>query len=206
MSFRTPGRCGSRGRSPWGASSRPLRDPCWANRGCEGGGARESGGERQRSARRTKTSGLLQGEAVRGLRAPSDRMALKSAFNNGGGAFSAAVAMPEGATGSAPPRITMRAAAKTAYICLDCGYIYSDRKPFESLSSDYSCPVCQAPKRRFKVYDAPVSRNANDMAVRKARKEELKKANAAVGQALPIGIAVGLLLIVGTFVYLNSTL
>jgi hypothetical protein len=68
-----------------------------------------------------KTSGLLQGEAVRGLRAPSDRMALKSAFNNGGGAFSAAVAMPEGATGSAPPRITMRAAAKTAYICRDCG-------------------------------------------------------------------------------------
>ena len=57
---------------------------------------------------------------VRGLRVPSDRMALKSAFNNGGGAFSAAVAMPELAA-SAPPRITMRAAAKTAYICQDCG-------------------------------------------------------------------------------------
>lgn len=56
---------------------------------------------------------------VRGLRAPSDRMALKSAFSNGGNAFSAAVVMPE--TGSVPPRITMRAASKTAYICKDCG-------------------------------------------------------------------------------------
>jgi hypothetical protein len=65
-------RCGSRGRSPWGASSRPLRDPCWANRGCEGGGARGSGGERQRSARRPKREGgsrsrLLQ-ERESGLR------------------------------------------------------------------------------------------------------------------------------------------
>ena len=41
--------------------------------------------------------------------------------------------------------------------------------------------VCLAPKRRFKVYDAPVARNANDMSVRKARKEDLKKANAAIG-------------------------
>ncbi|KAG0581760.1 hypothetical protein M758_3G004600 [Ceratodon purpureus] len=154
-----------------------------------------------------KASGLLQADAmVRGLRAPLDRMALKSAFSNGGGAFSTAVAMPDVGAASVPPRVSMRAAAKTAYICQDCGYIYNDRKSFESLSSDYSCPVCLAPKRRFKVYDAPVARNANDMSVRKARKEDLKKANAAIGQALPIGIAVGLLLIVGTFVYLNSTL
>lgn len=59
---------------------------------------------------------------VRGLCAPIDRMALKSSFNNGGRAFSAAVIIPEG-LGSAPPRITMRAAAKTAYICQDCGYV-----------------------------------------------------------------------------------
>ncbi|XP_024358272.1 uncharacterized protein [Physcomitrium patens] len=142
---------------------------------------------------------------VRGLCAPIDRMALKSSFNNGGRAFSAAVIIPEG-LGSAPPRITMRAAAKTAYICQDCGYIYNDKQPFTSLPTDYSCPVCLAPKRRFKVYDAPVARNANDLAVRKARKEELKKTNAAFGQALPIGIAVGILGIVGTFLYLNSTL
>lgn len=61
-----------------------------------------------------KLSGLGQ---VKGLRAPSDRMALKSAFNNGGNAV---LLMPLTA-GSAPPRITMRAAAKTAYICKDCG-------------------------------------------------------------------------------------
>jgi len=147
---------------------------------------------------------LIEGRS--GLRAPSDRMALKSAFNNGGNGFSAAVVMPETAAGAVPPRISMRAAAKTSYICRDCGYIYNERKPFESLSSDYSCPVCSAPKRRFKVYDAPVSRNANDAAVRKARKQDLKSANAAAGSALPVGIAVGILIIAGTFVYLNNTL
>jgi hypothetical protein len=46
-------------------------------------------------------------------------------------------------------------------------------------SSNFSRPchriaVCAAPKRRFKPYDAPVARNANDQAVRKGRKAELK--------------------------------
>jgi len=41
--------------------------------------------------------------------------------------------------------------------------------------------VCQAPKRRFKPYTAPVARNANDLAVRKARKDQLKAADTAIG-------------------------
>jgi len=71
---------------------------------------------------------LIEGRS--GLRAPSDRMALKSAFNNGGNGFSAAVVMPETAAGAVPPRISMRAAAKTSYICKDCGYVM----PFPSIS------------------------------------------------------------------------
>lgn len=40
-----------------------------------------------------------------------------------------------------------KAAAKTAYVCLDCGYLYDEPTPFEQVKS-YSCPVCGAPKRR----------------------------------------------------------
>lgn len=97
-------------------------------------------------------------------------------------------------------------AAGGAYICQDCGYIYNDRRtPFESLpASDYSCPVCQAPKRRFKPYTAPVARNANDLAVRKARKEGLKASDTAVGSALPGVILAFLVFLVGITVYLNN--
>eukprot|EP00271_Cylindrocystis_brebissonii_P010683 TRINITY_DN2697_c0_g2_i1.p1 TRINITY_DN2697_c0_g2~~TRINITY_DN2697_c0_g2_i1.p1 ORF type:complete len:167 (+),score=19.49 TRINITY_DN2697_c0_g2_i1:212-712(+) len=96
-------------------------------------------------------------------------------------------------------------AAGGAYICRDCGYIYNDRrKSFDSLTSDYSCPVCQAPKRRFKAYAAPVERNANDLAVRKARKESLKAADGAVGSALPILIAAFVAILVGATIYLNN--
>nr|CAB3489915.1 unnamed protein product [Digitaria exilis] len=72
-------------------------------------------------------------------------------------------------------RITMRVASKQAYICRDCGYIYNDRTPFEKLADNYFCPVCGAPKRRFRPYEPAVSKNANATDVRKARKEQLKK-------------------------------
>lgn len=42
-----------------------------------------------------------------------------------------------------------RAAAKQAYICIDCGYIYDGAEPFEKLPNSYRCPVCSAPKRRL---------------------------------------------------------
>nr|CAB3491665.1 unnamed protein product [Digitaria exilis] len=72
-------------------------------------------------------------------------------------------------------RITMRVASKQAYICRDCGYIYNDRTPFEKQADNYFCPVCGAPKRRFRPYEPAVSKNANATDVRKARKEQLKK-------------------------------
>lgn len=39
-------------------------------------------------------------------------------------------------------------APTTSYICKDCGYIYDERQPFESLDKSYRCPVCNSPKRR----------------------------------------------------------
>lgn len=57
--------------------------------------------------------------APAGLRRPASRTALKSPFQSGGGALAAAVA---GGL-AAPSRLSMRAAAKAAYICTDCGYV-----------------------------------------------------------------------------------
>ncbi|XP_062196886.1 uncharacterized protein LOC133899873 [Phragmites australis] len=100
-------------------------------------------------------------------------------------------------------RITMRVASKQAYICRDCGYIYNDRTPFEKLPDKYFCPVCGAPKRRFKPYQPAVSKNANSTDVRKSRKEQLKK-DEAIGQALPIAVVVGIIALAGLYFYLNN--
>ncbi|OWM89095.1 hypothetical protein CDL15_Pgr023941 [Punica granatum] len=54
--------------------------------------------------------------------------------------------------------------------CRDCGYIYNERTPFEKLPDNYFCPVCGAPKRRFKPYLPAVTNNANDTDMRKASK------------------------------------
>jgi len=64
--------------------------------------------------------------------------------------------------------------------------------------------VCAAPKRRFRAYMPDVSKNVNDKDVRKARKAELQR-DEAVGKALPIGIAVGVLALAALYFYVNST-
>ncbi|CAI7743477.1 unnamed protein product [Closterium sp. NIES-53] len=116
-------------------------------------------------------------------------------------AVSVSGAAPLTLTGGAsgPPRVTMA----SAYICRDCGYIYNSRSPFEKLPDTYKCPVCSAPKRRFKPYAAPVSRNANDLAVRKQRKAELQGSGGG-GDSLPVLVAGILAALVGVAVFLNS--
>ncbi|KAK7353828.1 hypothetical protein VNO80_19280 [Phaseolus coccineus] len=104
---------------------------------------------------------------------------------------------------SGAPRISMRVASKQAYICRDCGYIYNERTPFEKLPDKFFCPVCGAPKRRFRPYAPAVARNANDTDVRKARKSDIQKEDAA-GKALPIVAAVGIAVLAGLFFYLNN--
>ncbi|KAL0710418.1 hypothetical protein Bca4012_017396 [Brassica carinata] len=133
------------------------------------------------------------------------------------------------------PRFSMRVSSKQAYICRDCGslsipllslslslsltynssftiisvllvhrYIYNDRTPFDKLPDNYFCPVCAAPKRRFRPYMPDVSKNVNDKDVRKARKAELQR-DEAVGKALPIAIAVGVLALAALYFYVNNT-
>ncbi|KAH9605392.1 hypothetical protein KSS87_003373 [Heliosperma pusillum] len=131
-----------------------------------------------------------------GLRRPIDRFALRSSFS------SSPITLHAVRVVSAP-RFSMRVASKQTYICRDCGYIYSDKKPFDKLPDNYFCPVCGAPKRRFRAYEPPVSKNANDLDVRKARKAQLKK-DEAVGQALPIAIIIGIALLGGVYLYVNN--
>ncbi|KAG9446540.1 hypothetical protein H6P81_012668 [Aristolochia fimbriata] len=137
-----------------------------------------------------------------GLRGPSDRFALKSSFLSP----SLHLLLPrplQPATVSTAPRFSMRTATKQAYICRDCGYIYNDRKPFEKLPDDYFCPVCGAPKRRFRSYQPAVSKNDNDTDVRKARKAQIQK-DEAIGRALPIAVVIGALGLAALYFYLNN--
>ncbi|KAL2463021.1 uncharacterized protein Fot_54258 [Forsythia ovata] len=140
-----------------------------------------------------------------GLRLNSDRFALKSSYLSS----SVHLFLLSSSSSSAPatatsPKFSMRVASKQAYICRDCGYIYNDRTPFEKLPDKYFCPVCGAPKRRFRPYEPPVTKNANDMDARKARKSQLKR-DEAIGRALPIAIVVGIAALAGLYFYLNSS-
>ncbi|GFR49979.1 hypothetical protein Agub_g12121 [Astrephomene gubernaculifera] len=87
---------------------------------------------------------------------------------------------------SRQPRVAVSAiftkskpSTKVAYVCLDCGYLYDDAAPFESLKS-YSCPVCGAPKRRFKELRGN-SLRGNDPKSMVARKDKLRAQIAAEG-------------------------
>ncbi|KAF5731008.1 hypothetical protein HS088_TW19G00611 [Tripterygium wilfordii] len=140
-----------------------------------------------------------------GLRRPSDLFAVKSYFFS---SYSLHLLLPPHqktrATVATAPRISMRVASKQAYICRDCGYIYKERTPFEKLTDNYFCPVCGAPKRRFRAYAPDVTKNANDQDVRKARKAQIKR-DEAIGQALPIAVVVGIAALAGLYFYLNNS-
>ncbi|KAJ0261824.1 Rubredoxin-like superfamily protein [Hirschfeldia incana] len=112
--------------------------------------------------------------------------------------------LSKSSSSSSAPRFSMRVSSKQAYICRDCGYIYNERTPFDKLPDNYFCPVCAAPKRRFRPYMPDVSKNVNDKDVRKARKAELQR-DEAVGKALPIAIAVGVLALAALYFYVNNT-
>ncbi|XP_020224594.1 uncharacterized protein LOC109806561 [Cajanus cajan] len=136
-----------------------------------------------------------------GLRPQFNPYALKSSFFSG--SFNLLLHPKQRLLTSGAPRISMRVASKQAYICRDCGYIYNERTPFEKLPDKFFCPVCGAPKRRFRPYATDVSRNANDTDVRKARKAGIKREE-AIGEALPIAAAVGIVVLAGLYLYLNN--
>lgn len=75
---------------------------------------------------------------------------------------------------------------------MDCGYIYDDSTPFDKLPSSYKCPVCSAPKRRFKVY---AGSGKNDPKSMKARMADIKanggNASSSGGDSSSAAVIVG---------------
>ncbi|GER44059.1 rubredoxin family protein [Striga asiatica] len=137
------------------------------------------------------------------LRLPAARFSLRTSF------FSPSIRqlMRPSQVSSVPataPKFFMRLASKQAYICRDCGYIYNDRTPFEKVPDNYFCPVCGAPKRRFRPYQPAVTKDANSTEVRKARKAQIKR-DESIGQALPFAVALGAAALAALYFYLNST-
>lgn len=59
---------------------------------------------------------------------------------------------------AAPPRfgrkLTEGQKALATHVCVDCGWVYCEKTPFEDLPSNYRCPQCKAPLRRFVPYDS----------------------------------------------------
>ncbi|WCJ36362.1 Rubredoxin-like superfamily protein [Euphorbia peplus] len=138
-----------------------------------------------------------------GLRSPTDRFALKSSFFTPSLHLLIASSTHQ-LVPSTAPKFSMRVASKQAYICRDCGYIYNDRTPFEKQPDKYFCPVCGAPKRRFRPYAPAVNKNVNETATRKERKAQLQR-DESIGRALPIAIAVGVVALVALYFYLNTS-
>ncbi|KAI7839043.1 hypothetical protein COHA_007185 [Chlorella ohadii] len=113
------------------------------------------------------------------------------------------------AAARAPLAVSARATKQqTAYICVDCGYIYDGSEgPFEKLPSGYRCPVCSAPKRRFKPYAGGAGRN--DAKSMNARYERMQSEGGGSGGKVDSGafLAAGVAAVAalaGLYVYLNS--
>ena len=51
-------------------------------------------------------------------------------------------------------KLSAAAKARATHICLDCGYIYTLKIPFDEQDREYVCPQCAAPRSRFAKYDA----------------------------------------------------
>eukprot|EP00899_Mesostigma_viride_P011910 jgi/Mesvir1/2071/Mv02324-RA.1 len=98
-----------------------------------------------------------------------------------------------------PTRLEARA---DAYICVECGYIYDGRKaPFSELPKDYKCPVCQAPKRRFKKYTKPAGGNSQkEMAARMETMEDTP-----TSPLLLVGAAVAAAALFALYTSLNAS-
>ena len=65
-------------------------------------------------------------------------------------------------------------AAKKKYVCVDCGYVYSERKAgdWNDLPRDYKCPACTSGKRRFKEFKDDGGRGANNSAKAMAQRQQ----------------------------------
>ncbi len=106
-------------------------------------------------------------------------------------------ARPAAARRAAPAarRAAVSVSAAALQICIDCGYIYDDRKeamPFAKQPATYKCPSCRVPKKRFQAWSG--AGGGNDPKAMRVRMEQLASGKAAAGGgggASPALLAVG---------------
>ncbi|MEW5316452.1 MAG: hypothetical protein WDW38_007824 [Sanguina aurantia] len=83
---------------------------------------------------------------------------------------------------TAAASVKAKAGKAVNYVCLDCGFIYSDTKTaFEDLPGSYACPACSAPKRRFKVLEGSTGKSNNDKSMAERRDKLRDQIEAAGG-------------------------
>jgi rubredoxin len=117
-------------------------------------------------------------------------------------------ARPAAARRAAPAarRAAVSVSAAALQICIDCGYIYDDRKeamPFAKQPASYKCPSCRVPKKRFQAWSG--AGGGNDPKAMRARMEQLASGKAAAGGggggASPALLAVGAVVLLAVLYY-----
>jgi len=98
-----------------------------------------------------------------------------------------------------------KTATKTAYICIDCGWIYDGKEPFEKLPNSFKCPVCQAPKRRFRKTEGAGKNDAKSMRSRYEKMSDTDgKFDEGDKQFFGVAAAGAVVLLAGLYFFLNS--
>ncbi|KAK9845830.1 hypothetical protein WJX81_003756 [Elliptochloris bilobata] len=100
-----------------------------------------------------------------------------------------------------------KATAKATFVCIDCGWIYDGRADFESLPGSFKCPVCNAPKRRFKR-EAPGGSKGGAKSSSRNGSVSAKSASAAADEsgkpALLLAAVGGIVFLVAVYAGLNA--
>eukprot|EP00879_Flechtneria_rotunda_P001419 GHRR01001572.1.p1 GENE.GHRR01001572.1~~GHRR01001572.1.p1 ORF type:complete len:131 (+),score=55.12 GHRR01001572.1:176-568(+) len=117
-------------------------------------------------------------------------------------AFPASAAVAPGRSRRSLTVVARKTAAKAAYICIDCGWIYDGREPFDKLPNSYRCPVCNAPKRRFRQTEASGKRSGSSSAAR--RSQDDGKFDEGDKNFFVIAAAGGAALLGALYFFLNS--
>lgn len=87
-------------------------------------------------------------------------------------------------------KLTAAQKALATHICVDCGWIYTDKLPFEETDSDFRCPQCKATKKRFARYDPESGKKVGGVEGTAATAATVVLGLAGVGVLLYLGLNV----------------
>eukprot|EP00879_Flechtneria_rotunda_P013951 GHRR01014571.1.p1 GENE.GHRR01014571.1~~GHRR01014571.1.p1 ORF type:complete len:136 (+),score=47.07 GHRR01014571.1:479-886(+) len=105
------------------------------------------------------------------------------------------------------PMLCIRTSCTSSVLGVLCmvsagGWIYDGREPFDKLPNSYRCPVCNAPKRRFRQTEASGKRSGSSSAAR--RSQDDGKFDEGDKNFFVIAAAGGAALLGALYFFLNS--